>query len=219
MTKRKLNQQTRAHGRLTGLPRLLGGRLCLDFVNTIEGRISSQPEEFLTDSSSLIRWAYHVGLVSEEVREDWLEQARQQPDRAAARHQEAVALREAIYRVFLASAQGQRPLPEELNVLRKVYVEGLSRAELSASEAGIEWIWGITQELAGVNWIVARSAVELLTSLDAQRVKRCPGCGDCGWLFLDATKSGTRQWCSMEGCGSRAKMRRQYQRQHGLGGA
>ncbi|UQN08996.1 ABATE domain-containing protein [Deinococcus sp. QL22] len=219
MTKLKLNQQTRAHGRLTGLPRLLGGRLCLDFVNTIEGRISSQPEEFLTDSSGLIRWAYHVGLVSEEAREDLLEQARQQPDRAAARHREAVALREAIYRVFLASAQGQRPLPEDLNVLQEVYVEGLSRAELSASEAGVEWIWATTRELAGVNWTVARSAVEVLTSLDARRVKRCPGCGDCGWLFFDATKSGTRQWCSMEGCGSRAKMRRQYQRHHGLGGA
>ncbi|MFL5589598.1 MAG: CGNR zinc finger domain-containing protein [Ktedonobacteraceae bacterium] len=26
------------------------------------------------------------------------------------------------------------------------------------------------------------------------------------------SKNGSRQWCSMEGCGSRAKMRRQYAR-------
>jgi predicted RNA-binding Zn ribbon-like protein len=38
----------------------------------------------------------------------------------------------------------------------------------------------------------------------------CPG-NNCGWLFLDG--SGRRQWCSMEVCGSRAKMRRRYERQ------
>lgn len=219
MTRQKLNLQTRAHGKVAGLPRLLGGRLCLDFVNTVEGRISPQPEEFLTDYPSLIRWAYHVGLISEEARENLWEQAGQQPERAAARHQEAVTLREAIYRVFLASAQGQSPPPEDLNVLQRSYVEGLSHAELSASESGIEWTWATAHELAGVNWTIARSAVDLLTSPDARRVKQCPGCGDCGWLFFDTTKSGTRHWCSMEGCGSRAKMRRHYQRQHGSGAA
>lgn len=219
MTRQQLNQQTRAHGQVAGLPRLLGGRLCLDFVNTIEGRIGPQPEEFLPDSLSLIQWAYHVGLTSEEARDDLVEQAGQEPGRAAARHQEAVALREAIYRVFLASTQGQFPPPKDLNLLQSIYVEGLSHAELSASESGLKWTWATAHELAGVNWSVARSAVDLLTSPDARRVKQCPGCGDCGWLFFDLTKNGTRQWCSMEGCGSRAKMRRHYQRHHGSGPA
>ncbi|MGH3132366.1 MAG: CGNR zinc finger domain-containing protein [Gaiellaceae bacterium] len=44
------------------------------------------------------------------------------------------------------------------------------------------------------------------------RVKECPGAGDCGWLFYDTSRNGTRRWCSMEGCGSRVKMRRQYAR-------
>jgi predicted RNA-binding Zn ribbon-like protein len=55
----------------------------------------------------------------------------------------------------------------------------------------------------------------LLTAPELQRVRACPGLGDCGWLFLDTSKSGRRRWCSMEGCGSRAKMRRYYARTHG----
>ncbi|MEO6889729.1 MAG: CGNR zinc finger domain-containing protein, partial [Ktedonobacteraceae bacterium] len=59
------------------------------------------------------------------------------------------------------------------------------------------------------------SAVELLTSEEVKRVKECPA-RDCGWLFLDMSKNGSRQWCSMEGCGSRAKMRRQYARKRAV---
>ncbi|WP_198925374.1 CGNR zinc finger domain-containing protein [Dictyobacter vulcani] len=44
-------------------------------------------------------------------------------------------------------------------------------------------------------------------------MKECPGNKGCGWLFLDTSKNGRRQWCSMQGCGSRAKRRRQYGRQ------
>ena len=51
-------------------------------------------------------------------------------------------------------------------------------------------------------------AVALLESKILGRVKRCPGSGDCGWLFLDGSKNASRRWCSMEGCGNRAKVRR-----------
>jgi len=61
-------------------------------------------------------------------------------------------------------------------------------------------------------WPIVRSAVDLLTSREARRVKVCPGLDDCGWLFLDTSKSGRRRWCSMDSCGSRSKMRRYYAR-------
>jgi predicted RNA-binding Zn ribbon-like protein len=32
------------------------------------------------------------------------------------------------------------------------------------------------------------------------RVHLCPG-EDCAWLFLDASRSGRRLWCSEETCG------------------
>jgi predicted RNA-binding Zn ribbon-like protein len=65
---------------------------------------------------------------------------------------------------------------------------------------------------------VARSAVELHTDGDQRRVRECPGAGDCGWLFYDTSRNGSRRWCSMEGCGSRVKMRRHYARHRGRAG-
>jgi predicted RNA-binding Zn ribbon-like protein len=54
-------------------------------------------------------------------------------------------------------------------------------------------------------WPVLESARELLA--DPSRIKECEG-EECGWVFVDATKSGTRRWCSMASCGARAKMKR-----------
>jgi predicted RNA-binding Zn ribbon-like protein len=36
------------------------------------------------------------------------------------------------------------------------------------------------------------------------RVRECAG-EDCGALFLDTSRPGTRRWCSMDTCGNRAK--------------
>jgi predicted RNA-binding Zn ribbon-like protein len=34
----------------------------------------------------------------------------------------------------------------------------------------------------------------------------------CGWLFMDDSKNGSRRWCSMRSCGNRAKAQRHYLR-------
>jgi predicted RNA-binding Zn ribbon-like protein len=62
-------------------------------------------------------------------------------------------------------------------------------------------------------WPILASAIDLLTTADLRRLKRCASAIGCSWLFLDTSKSSTRRWCTMELCGSRAKMRRQYARQ------
>jgi hypothetical protein len=38
------------------------------------------------------------------------------------------------------------------------------------------------------------------------RVKLCGG-DDCRWAFYDNSRNGSRQWCSMEVCGNRQKVR------------
>ena len=52
---------------------------------------------------------------------------------------------------------------------------------------------------------------QLLTAPELPRVKQCAGRG-CSWLFLDTSKNGSRRWCEMEVCGSRAKARAYYAR-------
>ena len=122
----------------------------------------------------------------------------------------AIALREAIYRVFSAIAKRSLPQTADLEALGDAFVEAMGHVRLRPSAQGFQWEW-VKQEqrLDRMLWPIARSAVELLTSEEVQRVRVCPG---CGWVLLDMSKNGSRQWCSMEGCGSRAKMRRQYAR-------
>jgi predicted RNA-binding Zn ribbon-like protein len=55
--------------------------------------------------------------------------------------------------------------------------------------------------------LTARTLAALLrTSADLgwTRVKACPG-PDCGWVFHDRSRNGSRRWCDMAECGNRAK--------------
>jgi predicted RNA-binding Zn ribbon-like protein len=64
-------------------------------------------------------------------------------------------------------------------------------------------------------WPVVRSAAELLTS--PHLLDRLGQCADpqCGWLFLDTSKSRTRKWCDINDCGNRAKQRRFQKKKRG----
>jgi predicted RNA-binding Zn ribbon-like protein len=43
------------------------------------------------------------------------------------------------------------------------------------------------------------------------RVRACAA-PDCGALYLDTSRNGSRRWCSMERCGARAKASAYYRR-------
>jgi predicted RNA-binding Zn ribbon-like protein len=55
--------------------------------------------------------------------------------------------------------------------------------------------------------LVVFAAVDLLGELDSDRTRVCRG-NDCGWLFIDSSKSGRRVWCDMATCGNTAKSQR-----------
>jgi predicted RNA-binding Zn ribbon-like protein len=177
------------------LPRLLGGATALDYVNTVDPRRGRDAHEYLDSPAALAAWAEHAGVAT-SVRVG---------DRRALYR--ALDLREALYRVFLATAAGRRPTAADLDLIRDAYVATLRNAILS--RAGSSYRWRVPAS-AGVDAIlhpVLESALELLASPALLRVRECTA-DDCGWLFLDTSRSATRRWCSMEGCGSRMKMRR-----------
>ena len=205
--------QSRRRGVDATLPRLLGERLCLDFANTIEGRTSGRPKDFLGSYADVVRWARHVGASPDAEARRLLTEAGKRPGDAAAVLGRALLLREAIHDVFGAVAHDGSPRAVDLARLQEEYLIALTRARLGATDGGYDWLAAAGEDaLDRILWPVARSAVELLTSREVARVRECPGAGDCGWLFLDTSKSGTRRWCSMAGCGSRVKMRRHYAR-------
>ncbi len=81
-----------------------------------------------------------------------------------------------------------------------------------ADESGFRWDWvGSPVPVERLLWSVARSAGELLTASELDRIRECAS-DRCSWLFLDCSRSRRRRWCDMKTCGNRAKARRHYQR-------
>ena len=198
-----------------GPPRLDGGRLCLDFANTVGGRADPQPREFLTSYPVLIAWAWYTGALSDADAEHLRQLAADRPDEAAAEHRNALTLRDTIYRLFADIARGQDPATRDLDAVYRIYRSGLDHARIRRQDRGYAWEWTETgSELDRPLWPVAWSAVELLTSGELDRLKMCHGNdgASCFWLFLDETKNRIRRWCNMRVCGTGAKARRQTAR-------
>jgi predicted RNA-binding Zn ribbon-like protein len=193
-------------------PRLLGGRLCLDFVNTIDSPRDT-PHDFLTDYAALVRWGHYRALVDDAQVALLLADGARHADDATATYANAIALRAALQQVFTAIASGVKPRPEDLALIHDRYVAGLSGARLVAHEGRFAWESSGDGAQSRLLWPIVQSAVELLMQGELARVKQCSGPDGCGWLFYDESKNGSRRWCSMAGCGAHAKMRRYNARQ------
>jgi predicted RNA-binding Zn ribbon-like protein len=197
---------------------LLGGELCLDFANTVEPRDGDDRRDYLTGYPDLVRWAEHAGALDEEEARRLLRTAEARPWEAVETFERAVVLRETIYRVFSAVAHRGQPRAPDLEALRAAHLEALAHYRIIPTEEGFGWKLTEGNELGRPLWQVSLSATRLLTSGELDRVKSCPSTeGGCAWLFYDESKNKSRRWCSMEGCGSRAKMRRMYARRRATG--
>lgn len=52
---------------------------------------------------------------------------------------------------------------------------------------------------------------------DLHRIRECAA-PNCGFVYVDTSRNGSRRWCSMERCGSRAKAHAYYARRRAGGG-
>ncbi|HJS73099.1 MAG TPA: ABATE domain-containing protein, partial [Vicinamibacteria bacterium] len=188
---------------------LSGGRLCLDFINTVEKRPTSLRCELLETYADLAAWSRQSGILTAREEEAVVKRARKTPLRAAKTLERARLLREALFALF--SRGGDSGLQALRDALPAAY-----RTPVLPSAPPYRLRWeddpGALDRMLGS---VVRSAVELLTSEELDRVRVC-GAGNWEWLFLDESKSRSRQWCDMAVCGNRAKARRFYQRKRGL---
>jgi predicted RNA-binding Zn ribbon-like protein len=194
---------------------LLGGSLCLDFANTADYHASDHPQELLTRYADLVEWSQHVGLLAPPTAAHLLREASRRPADAALVLEQAIALRETIYRIFAAIAHGNRPRPDDLGRLSAQAGHAFTRSQIVESGEGFRWEpLGEIDALDQMLYPIARSAAELLTSRELGRVRQCADAVDgCGWLFIDTTRNRSRRWCDMRDCGNRAKARRFLERQ------
>ncbi len=195
--------------------RLLGGRLCLDFVNTIDGGYDQPQRDWLASYADLVAWSRHAGALDAPAAATLHKAGAQRPDAAAKALAAAVALRAALYRIFRAVSDAQPPPAAALATLNLALADAGSYACLVPVAGGFAWGWTpATDRLDRVLWPVVRSAAELLPAPDLARVRECAG-DSCAWLFVDTSRNGSRRWCDMQDCGNKAKARRHYQRRNG----
>jgi predicted RNA-binding Zn ribbon-like protein len=192
-----------------------GGRLCLDYINTVEPRTGPVARDWLTGYPDLVEWARHGGILGGAEAAALLRAAAARPAKARAAFQAAIALRETLFRLFAAIAAGTGPADADLDVLRGAAATAMEHGRLVPRAGGFDWSWDgveIDGRLDRPWWPVAVSAVDLLTRGPLDRIKQCPGDDGCSWLFVDATKNRSRRWCSMKDCGNDTKSRRQTDR-------
>ncbi|MER5178398.1 ABATE domain-containing protein [Streptomyces sp. NPDC002896] len=176
-----------------------GGRVCLDFVNTLRDRWK-EPREALRAPGDVARWLHGAGLLVDRARAD------DGPESALC---SAVALREAIDRAVLSAAGGELPAAADIAVLNEASAAAprpalqliLSGGRLAASSAS----HAAEEPTAGLG-LVAQDAIELLLSPEIRRVRIC-GAERCALRFVDRSPARNRRWCSMARCGNRTKVR------------
>ena len=190
---------------------LSGGALCLDFANTWSDRGRPETDQ-LRGYSDLLAFALQTGLLAGGEDARLAGRADRDPPAAEEALAHSRGLREDLYRIFSAVADSRAPADGDVERLNAALPEALSRLRLERRGAELVWGWAAPEApLEAPLWPVLRSAAELLTSEERQRVRECAGAA-CTWLFLDRSRNRSRRWCSMETCGNRAKAHRHYRR-------
>jgi predicted RNA-binding Zn ribbon-like protein len=190
-------------------PSLIGGTLCLDFVNTVDPRHVPGRHEYLDSYPALAEWAHYAGAIDAATGERLITAAAQDPAEMQRVLQRAITLREALYPVFVQAINRQPPAPGDLDTLHRELTSAMTHIQVRWTATGFTWGWDdYGPALDRVLWPVTQSAADLLVNGPLSRIRECPGDGNCGWLFLDLSKNASRRWCEMRTCGNRAKARR-----------
>jgi predicted RNA-binding Zn ribbon-like protein len=164
----------------------VSGNLALDFAGTVLHR-GAEAEDLLPAPHELGEWSVAAGLLDSP------------PEVSVAEFGRALALREAVYRLALASVTGSQRGQDDMDVVNAAAAAAPVAAALT--QTGLKR----TGTADGVLATIARAAVALLGGPDAARIREC-GDQPCSRLFVDTSRAGSRRWCEMSGCGNRAKV-------------
>lgn len=178
----------------------------LDFVNTLELDRGGVTEELASPAEALA-WLEGRGLIHADERRSELTRYQADPAAGAAALAELRSVRGSMRDLLEALAARRAPPPasvESLNrAIRVPYV-----SELVAVPDGVEV--GHRHPDDPIAGALARLVEGLLEELVAGRPDRLRVCANdvCRWVFTDRSRGGRRKWCSMAGCGNRAKAAR-----------
>jgi len=181
-----------------------GGHPALNFVNTLDERLSGSPVDRLVDYSALVSFSQQAKLIGRNIASLLVHQT----DGAVGIKvlSDAIMFREAAYRTLVATSSRLRASTTDIHTINATLSVALSHRRLTISAAGANRAWDDMTHIERPLWEVACCFEDLLTNSPFYRVRKCHA-RDCGVVFIDLSKAGRRRWCSMANCGNRAKMR------------
>lgn len=191
----------------------LGGRLCLDFVNT-EIVVHGELLDLLADFERWMGWQSAAGgpgmTVAKALAREWGGEAGSMD--ALAR---AVAFRSEL-RKMAGCVASHKPIPKSaVGAINELLRRGAAYGQLTpVGRDFVRQVHRDVREPLDLLVPVAEDAADLLCEGDRGRVRKC-GSPACILFFYDTSRSRTRRWCSMDLCGNRAKVAAHYRREHG----
>lgn len=189
----------------------VAGNLSLDFINTqiVE---NNAPKDLLTDFADFAGWAATAHLLekpkAEKLIADWSRQAE-----GTAIFAEALNFRSILREMFVRLAQGKTIQKTAMMAINREIKNQSGAVEIRQTAIGYEKIFRADfRDPRRLFAPIAESAADLLCYGNLANLRKCEN-HDCILYFYDTTKNHTRRWCSMAGCGNRAKAAAFYQRQ------
>lgn len=162
----------------------------------------------------MLLWGWAANLLNKNQAQDSRHAADSQPQAAVEVYEQAIKLREVLYRIFSHTARQELPANEDLAYFNSALQNAMPHLRVISSAEGFALHWQESRRaLDRMLWPVIQTALDLLTSGDLDRVGECADDRGCGYLFIDTSRNHSRRWCSMESCGNRAKAMRHYGRQ------
>jgi len=189
------------------------GPLAIELTRTRGWQARDRSDDELEDWADVVRWAKRVGAIEPAAARAAVLAGLRRPAVSRRALQRLRRFRVATYRVLVAQAGGHAAERSDVAQVNDVWrsLSPWRQLRQRAGEYAWEWSTGAARQADYVLWQCALSLGALLTGESARRIRLCSS-HDCGWLFLDESRNGSRRWCSMEGCGNVEKARRYRRR-------
>jgi predicted RNA-binding Zn ribbon-like protein len=182
-----------------------GRHPALDFVNTLDERLSATPVERLSSYAALTSFARQARLIDPNTVNGLLSRTSQAERKRVLG--ETLAFRELLYRVLCEYADHRAPGASEVAALNERLARARLHRRFSVRPERISITWDEPLAPDRLLWELAATVDRLLLQNKPGRFRKCAA-PDCGTLFLDVSKTGRRRWCSMANCGNRNKVQR-----------
>ena len=182
-----------------------GRHPALDFVNTLDERLSATPVERLSSYAALTSFARQARLIDPNTANGLLSRTSQAEGKRVLG--ETLAFRELLYRVLREYADHRAPSVSEAAALNDRLARARLHRRFNVRAERISVTWDEPFAPDRLLWELAATVDGLLLQNKPGRFRECAA-PDCGTLFLDVSKTGRRRWCSMANCGNRNKVQR-----------